>query len=62
VNGQVQTGVMRFYDVSGPAWRVVVFVGLRAGYHPDWETTTGLPMASAVVDDFGQLVLVTPWH
>lgn len=51
----------RLYDVSGPAWRVMVHVrGVLCSY-TEIEMTV-LPMASAVVDDFGQLVLVTPWR
>jgi len=59
----VQASSARLYDVAGPAWRILIFAGLRAGFWDGSDTiTTGLPMASAVVDDFGQLVLVTHWH
>lgn len=51
----------RMYGVPGPAWRVMVHVrGIGCSYFEPWMTL--LPMASAVVDDFGQLVLVTPWR
>lgn len=51
----------RRYDVNGPAWRVMVHVRfVLCSYHEPWMTV--LPMASAVVDDFGQLVLVTNWR
>jgi hypothetical protein len=53
--------VDRNYATSGPAWLVTVPIpGLKNGYHAEDSTT--IPQARAVVDDFGQLTLVSGWH
>lgn len=51
----------RRYGSAGPAWLVMVHIdGLKSSGFG--EPSTALPMADAVVDDFGQLVLVSPWR
>lgn len=60
---QVRAITRRMYDKDGPAWLVMLIVGLAASR--DWwdaRPPTGVPMATAVVDDFGNLVLVTGWQ
>lgn len=61
---QVRAVTSRIYDMDGPSWLVMLMVGL-AGKRGDWRDAmppTGVPMARAVVDDFGNLVLVTGWQ
>lgn len=56
---QIECDVMRRYDCAAPCYLVLLCVGMKHACHA--RGVSAYPHAQAVVNDFGDLVCVTPW-